>query len=300
MRVFYLLNRFVKEDRSVIPVDVAISLLNGIRDLLIIEVELPEIDNSSEQDLLAETVNNASAFDAQLYLFEVTGVLISLTFEIPERASALLSSIIQPLLDELQINLQAIKSPQDIVPITKVHHIIMALGNVAKGFPDLPSPVPEDYIMPPIAVFRHMTQAIVVSLEAMNVFKVVRDATRFAITRMAATMGSQVTDFIPTLMSNLLAHFEPTELADFLIFIGLLMHRLGMELYDVLNQLVTPLHVRIMEMLSSAVDGTDDNVTHVETKKAYLLFLNNIMTNKLHGVFISECKRTFILHVDSF
>lgn len=50
--------------------------------------------------------------------------------------------------------------------------------------------------------------------------------TRNAFTRILATTGPNVTHLIPPLMANLLAQFEPTELIDFMNFIGLLMHRL--------------------------------------------------------------------------
>jgi hypothetical protein len=50
--------------------------------------------------------------------------------------------------------------------------------------------------------------------------------TRSAFTRILATTGSYITHLIPLLMTNLLAHFEPTELIDFMTFIGLLVHRL--------------------------------------------------------------------------
>lgn len=43
-------------------------------------------------------------------------------------------------------------------------------------------------------------------------------------------------------------------------------------------------------MLSQPVNGTDDKNAHIETKKAYLTFLNNIMVNKLHAVFLSDRK----------
>ena len=105
-------------------------------------------------------------FDSQLYLFESAGILISLTYKNPGKSEALLLSVVEPLLDDLSRSLQAIKGPQDAQPILKVHHIIMALGNVAKGFPETPSPIPETYILPPIAVFRRMAQAIIVSLES--------------------------------------------------------------------------------------------------------------------------------------
>ena len=176
-RVFYLFYRFIKEDRNEIPVDLSGTIIESIRDLLAIRVELPPSDpEDSEQDILTEAVNNPGLFDAQLYLFETVGTLISLFYKSPDQASALLSSVVKPLLDELSVNLRAVKSPNDVLPILTIHHIIMALGNVAKGFPDYPSPVPEGYIGPPLEVFSQVAQAILVSLEAMNVFRVVRDA----------------------------------------------------------------------------------------------------------------------------
>lgn len=48
---------------------------------------------------------------------------------------------------------------------------------------------------------------------------------RHAFARIIATAGSTITDFVPPLMNNLLAHFEPSEIADLMNFIGLLVHR---------------------------------------------------------------------------
>ena len=56
--------------------------------------------------------------------------------------------------------------------------------------------------------------------------KIVPVQTRFAFARILATAGSTVTHSIPPLMSNLLEHFEPSELVDFMNFIGLLIHKL--------------------------------------------------------------------------
>ena len=62
------------------------------------------------------------------------------------------------------------------------------------------------------------------------------------------------------------------------------------EMFDVLDELIGPLNAHIKELFSQPVTGTDDAVTHVDTKKAYLALLNNIMASKLHGIFISERK----------
>ncbi len=174
-RVFYLFHRFIKEDRNEIPVDLAGSLIEGMRDLLVVQVEVPELD-SPDQDLLTEAVKTPGIFDAQLYLFETVGTLISLFYKSPEQRGALLLSVVKPLLDDLSQDIQTVKSPEDVIPILKAHHVIMALGNIAKGFPEFPSPVPDGYILPPVDVFSQVAQAIIVSLEAMNSFRVIRDA----------------------------------------------------------------------------------------------------------------------------
>lgn len=176
-RVSYLFCRFIRESRNDVAPDLAQTLLEGIRDLLEPAVELPELDDPETQDLLSEALAHPGAFDAQLYLFETAGVLLALCFKRPDEQAALLLSVVRPLLDRLQQALQTpVKGPQDVLPVLTVHHVVMALGNVAKGFPDYPSPLPAGYIMPPLAVFQQVASAILVSLEAMNVFKAVRDA----------------------------------------------------------------------------------------------------------------------------
>ncbi|KAI0690003.1 ARM repeat-containing protein [Cytidiella melzeri] len=285
-RVFYLFHRFIKEDRNEISPELAAKLIDSIRDVLVIQVELPELD-SAEQDLLVEAIKHPGIFDAQLYLFETVGTLVSLFYKTPEQRNDLLSSIVKPILDDLSRDLQAVKGTEDVLPIVKVHHHIIALGNIAKGFPDFPSPVPDGYLLPPVEIFTQVAQAILVSLEALNIFRAIRDATRNAFTRILATTGSYITHLIPPLMANLLAHFEPTELIDFMAFIGLLVHRLQGDLFEVLDQLIGPLSAHVNGILSQPVTGTDDQVTYVDTKRAYLTLLNTVMSSKLQGIFTS-------------
>ena len=175
-RMFYLYHRFIKELRNEIPVDICSNVINSMRDLLSIVVEIHEPEEP-ETDVLTEAIQN-SAFDSQLYLFETVGTLCSLVSKSPAQQATLLLSLVKPLMDELSNNFQAFrtKGPSDLIPIVKVHHIIMALGNISKGFPDYPSSVPENYILPSLEVFGEMAQAILVILKAMNVFKPIRDA----------------------------------------------------------------------------------------------------------------------------
>ncbi|KAG5644385.1 hypothetical protein DXG03_008613 [Asterophora parasitica] len=232
LRLYYLFHRFIKETRSDIPADISAGIIQSMQDLLPIQVELPELDEA-EADLLTEAVKSSN-FDSQLYLYETAGILTSLLFRSPEQQASLLLSLVKPLMNELSVNLQASrKGGQDIIPIVKVHHIIMALGNISKGFPDYPPSLPEGYVLPPLDVLGQVAQTILVCLEAMNVFKVVRDAV-------------------------------------------------------LLDQLIGPLSTHITALLSQPISGTDDERSHIDTKKAYLALLNNIMSSKLHGIFTSE------------
>jgi exportin-T len=58
-------------------------------------------------------------------------------------------------------------------------------------------------------------------------------------------------------------------------------------MFNVLDELISPLGARIIDLLSQPVTGTDDKLAQTDTKKAYFTFLNNIMINKLQGIFIS-------------
>ncbi|KAJ7274411.1 armadillo-type protein [Mycena haematopus] len=289
-RVNYLFYRFIKEVRSDIPGDVAVNIANTVRDLLPIEVKLPDADDSdSSADLLSEAIKN-SAFDSQLYLYETLGTLCSLLSKTPDQLASLLLSFVKPLMSELSDNLQAYrtKGSQDLIPIVKVHHVVMALGNIAKGFPEYPTPVPAGYVPLPVNdVFGEVAQAILICLEAMNVLKDIRDASRFAFARILATTGPNVTHFIPQLMANLLTQFEPSELVDFLNFIGLLIHKLQSDLFTVLDELISPLNAHITGLLAQPISGTDDQRAHFETKKAYLALLN-VLASKLPTIFTSE------------
>jgi exportin-T len=174
-RVFYLFHKFIREGRNDISPELAISLLGNIRDLLVIQIEVLKIE-SPEDDPLTEAIKNPGIFDSQLYIFETIGILLSLLSKAAEQQASLLLSIVTPLLEDLSTNISVAKGGRDVIPILRIHHTIMALGNIAKGFPDYPFPVPEGYTFAPLEIFRQVAQGILLSLEAMNTVKCVRDA----------------------------------------------------------------------------------------------------------------------------
>ena len=65
------------------------------------------------------------------------------------------------------------------------------------------------------------------------------------------------------------------------------------SMFQVLDELITPLTTHVSQMLSQPASGTDDALTHGESKKGYLNLLGSIMTSKLQGVFLSERTHLF-------
>src|SRR6201999_3928658 len=59
-------------------------------------------------------------------------------------------------------------------------------------------------------------------------------------------------------------------------------------MFQVLDELITPLTTHISQLLAQPASGTDDALTHGDSKKGYLNVLGSIMTSKLQGVFLSE------------
>ena len=57
---------------------------------------------------------------------------------------------------------------------------------------------------------------------------------------------------------------------------------------QVLDELITPLTAHVSQLLAQPASGTDDALTHGESKKGYLNLLSSIMAAKLQGVFLSE------------
>lgn len=60
------------------------------------------------------------------------------------------------------------------------------------------------------------------------------------------------------------------------------------DMFDVVDELLGPLNTHIASLLSQPVTGTDDGVTHVETRRSYLGLVTNVLSSGLQRVFISE------------
>jgi exportin-T len=190
-RAFYLLHRFIKELRNDISPDLANMLLTQIADTLVVDSTLPtdETEVSSDAgftEIVTELATHSTSFDSQAYMFEAAGTLLSLLWRTSDAQQALFRGLIAPILQEMQMEIQAgnqttTPDPRDanaILAVVKLQRNIISLGQIAKGFPDYPPTPPPGYILPPIPIFQQCVEAIMISLDAMSRYKIIREAVR--------------------------------------------------------------------------------------------------------------------------
>ncbi|KAK4699304.1 exportin-T, partial [Phenoliferia sp. Uapishka_3] len=289
-RVSYLFSRFVYNAKSILQSQISGELVSNIlsrmQDLLVITAELPSDEPASEA-LLTKAAGTPSVFDAQLNLFEVVGILISILNQIPVQQVALLRAVLSPLLAGIQQNTRAAaSSPADFAAVYQAHHLMMAVGNVAKGFPDLSARSPAatgDWV----EVYKEATEAVLVGAKAMEKFLVIRNAARFCFNRIVATTGTAVLPLIPTLIDCLLSQATFTEVSELLSFLGLLCAKYKVAFSPILDTLFIPVFNRVVYYLKLPIAGTDDVVQHSALRRAYFGFILSIFAANLQEILYS-------------
>ncbi|WFD34042.1 pre-tRNA nuclear export protein [Malassezia cuniculi] len=287
-RINYLFYRFVREVRSALPGEFIPKLLEGMQDSFCIQAVLPAAQ--PDEDVLAKATEKAGAFDSQLYLFDTAGLLIAALGSTPDTQVMLLKAITGPLAAQLEQAVEAARaSPGNLQPVLQVHHLMLALSTLAKGFPDYdagrvtePAWIPE---------FKPLTEHIVLALTALNRFQIVREAARGAFARIVASTGPAVLPYIPSLVDALVNQVTEGELVDLLSFFGLLTNKYKENVRDVMDDLLSALLNRIFSFLNQGITGTDDILSRADTERAYFGLLNALLNASLDGVLLSDKNR---------
>jgi exportin-T len=294
LRAWYLFQRFVKHLRAQLG-DVAHTVVQAVGDLLIIKAELPE--DKDEDDLSSEdNVQSVDAtFTSQLSLFEAVGTVASTTAVPVATKVTIAKSVIDPLTADLHLHLPAARNG-DARAILQVHHIIMAFGSVAYGFSDWtpgtksggPPPPPSEVA----GEFLGASDATLAALEALKQSSDIRNAARNAFSRFLGVLGAQVLPQLPRWIDGLLSSASSNdEMAMFLRTLGQVVYGFKAEIFDILDQLLSPLLQRVFNGLSQPTTGTDDEIQLKELKQQYLNFILVILNNDLGSVLVSAANQ---------
>ena len=262
-------------------------------DLLPIKAELPE--NSSDIDDMSSDENDQSAsarFHSQLYLYEVIGCICSANAVPMDNQVRFIRSVITPLFSDLEAHLNAAKAGDERASL-QVHHLIMALGTLARGFSDW-TPANTSSTSPPPATiiseeFIQTAEAILLALESLSSSFEIREAARFSFSRLIGVLGSRILPQLPRWIDGLLSQASTKdEMALFLKLLDQVVYGFKSEIFDILNALLTPFLQRVFSGINEPPSGTDDEIQLAELKREYLTFLLNLMNNNLASALVSE------------
>lgn len=210
-----------------------------------------------------------------------------------------------PLFQDMDHTLPQARSGDERA-LLQIHHIIMAIGTLARGYSDwVPStnnPLPASDVADE---FAKASEAILVALKSLNTSSTIRYAARFAFSRMIAVLGSRLLDELPAWIEGLLSlSSSMDEISTFLKVLGQVIFTFKAEIAGILDSVLTPLLERIFTALAITPSGTDDEIQLAELRREYLNFIFVVLGHRLGSVFVSEANQaifeTIITSIDTF
>jgi exportin-T len=288
-RSWYLFQRLVKHLRAQLG-NVSYDIIQAVGDLLTIKAELPDTSedemSSDEEDQSADAL-----FSSQLYLFEAVGCIASSNTVSAENKRLYAQTIMSPLFADLEQTLPLARNGDDR-SILQIHHIIMALGTLARGYSDSPSTSESDVPQSDVAEeFVKASEAILVALESLNSSGSIRHAARFAFSRMIAVLGARLLQQLPSWIEGLLSlSSSMDEISTFLKVLGQVIFTFKSEIAGILDTVMTPVLERIFTALAVTPSGTDDEIQLAELRREYLNFIIVVLNQGLGSVLVSNSK----------
>ena len=254
-RCWFLFSRFIKLVKPSLDFSSLISFFTKISPLLIIDV--PPTQQAAENTLVNEISNQDITFENQLYLFEGAGILVSSSKSLD---FSILDGVLNPLFRSLELCIGApLKTCSTVL---EIHHIMMAIGTLARGIHS--GLVPENLLSNQptnekllanqslIEVFSNIAEVVLVTFQYFHSFELVRDATRFVFARLISILNTNIISFI----NRLLATFYETEMKvvemnDFLGFVGQIVHTFqnNEDCYQLLNNMISPLVKKVFKLI---------------------------------------------------
>jgi exportin-T len=282
--------------------NVAQTVIEALGDLLVIQAELPSEGSDGDEMSSEDHESSADAvFTSQLYLFEAVGSICSTTTVPGDKQVIYAQSVMNPIFLDMERNLAAAKS-NDERSVLQIHHDIMALGTLARGFSDwVPGGIMTLNSAPPVPeiseAFGQVAEATLVALESLKISFNVRTAARFAFSRLIGIVGPRLLPQLPRWIDGLLTQTSSKdEMALFLRLLDQVIFGFKTEIYTILDTLLTPFLQRVFAGIADPTRGTDDEIQLAELKREYLSFLLALLQNDLGSVIVSQGKKIVCRH----
>ncbi|ORX68677.1 Xpo1-domain-containing protein [Linderina pennispora] len=294
-RIWYLLFRFVKLMNSESLAVYSADVIAAVADLLTIRADVSTISDTAPQG------GGYGLFDSQGYLFETCGLMLAPSGLDDSVRMALLQQLFNPLFMGAQQLMNA-RAPAQIAAdpqaLLQIHHYLTAIGAIVKGFPDARTDAKggptngQHQLSPSTAdVFAKAAEMSIAVLEALRESELIREAARFALSRMLSVLGTAALTYVPRLIDGLVPMCKVEELVDLLGFLGLLLYKFKPDVAPTAAELLLPVISKVYGFLdhvaADGAAGTDESVLLADLRKAYLTWLAAIFNSDLDCVFLT-------------
>jgi exportin-T len=298
-RASYLFHRFIKVVKSKVAAYVNQALVS-MQDLLV--VPLPKAEQP-----VSPGEKNEDDSKVDLSLFEAVGLLISLEeISFTERGQYL-QVVLTPLLQSLnEVNARVVAAfgpnatnggspnPFFTTQACYARNLISAVGSVAKEFPNRTSFKNMNPPPPWVPIFSEANQVVLNTLNVFREDEQVRDATRFAFQRVISVMGHEALPLLPPLTQTLLCNCTLHELPDVLGFLGLMLFSYKGNIGEFMESLIETVLSIVFNHLNVEPTGTDEELLHLDLKRAYLSLLGSIFTTQIDYILLSATNFSLI------
>lgn len=319
LRTWYLFTRFIKMIKPKYSISILSEIIAKINPLLTIKVTSINVDGSE----------NDTTFDNQMYLFEGVGLLLGAN---SDANYDILDNVLKPMFTQLENCISSqIQTPEVVL---QCHHILMAIGTLARGVHG--GLVPENQVnntlvskqlihQSLIEKFSNIAEVVLVTFSYFNKHENIRDASRFAFSRLIPILNTGIIPFANKLISLYLeSDLKMLELNDFLGFLGQMIHTFHKDenCLQLFTNLLTPTISKVHQMINlieneQLTQNQRDNINNnpnvdnnnvtieikdihnkniivtdsfrdkVLLKKAYFAFLQSFVTNNVTSLLLS-------------
>lgn len=257
-RSWYLFFRFIKMTKPKIDDYIIIELIKSIVPLLSLDSKIIQNKNKTSLEILdLNLIDETGSFENQLHLFESIGLLISIIQNNDEEI-LMLESILQPIFSNLENSINNL-STLNLDSLISVHHNIISIGTIIKGFENINTDVYNDKFA---NILNQISQVISITLENFINYNIIRISSNFCIVRLFLILSKfqQANEILENVLSKfisiLMINFEKLqidEIINFINFISQLFHSTGknQSIYIMLTSLLSPFISKICTKIQS-------------------------------------------------
>ncbi|KAF8388722.1 hypothetical protein HHK36_025402 [Tetracentron sinense] len=234
------------------------------------------------------------------HIFEAIGLLIGMEDIPPEKQSDYLSSLINPLCQQVEVLLLDAKAQnpeESSAKIANVQQVIMAINALSKGFNVHLVTASRPAIG---TIFKQTLDVLLQILVVFPKIEPLRNKVTSFIHRMVDTLGASVFPYLPKALEQLLAESEPKEMVGFLVLINQLICKFNSLVGDILEEIFPAIANRVLHILprDAFPSGPGSNTEEIrelqELQRTLYTFLHVLTTHDLSSVFLAPKSRAYL------